>query len=424
MWQRYTKRRLNQICRLVITITFLSLVVIIAWKTNSSGEDQYEWYGVEQIPHQEKRSKQKHYLSYQPPGGGWNNQRIAFENAVIMAIMLKRILLVQPLGPHNRILELKKQYNQSVGYAIYNMLTTKELVPISKLIDLQRLSSLLSVYEISSNHHDFIKKYNSSSWYNACHNGLSFPWVDKIPNELNSDRINFCQNFKKSGTIPKYRQYCPGKSENELAFWEFLPELRRRKEDMIYFEKGSLFVRQVFFTDYKRALSAQKTLIDWIRPAPNVLSNVAMIISTIGKPFNAIHVRRKNHKTGQRFGIQYWLSRLSKAKAIQYSEKLYVATDETNLTWFYPLTEAGYNVFFATDFDVFRRINESNPITGNDIIGFHEQVICSHANIFIHSYYSTFSWLIQRYRNAQSWDRKQFRHFQFSSVNWINTSML
>jgi prephenate dehydrogenase len=119
-------------------------------------------------------------------------------------------------------------------------------------------------------------------------------------------------------------------------------------------------------------------------------------------------------------GIQHWLSRLANAKALQYSDKLYVATDETNLTWFYPLTEAGYSIFFAKDFEIFRRIYESNPITGKDIIGFHEQVICSHAKFFIESYYSTFSWLIQRNRIAQSWNRKLFRHFRFSSVEWVN----
>jgi hypothetical protein len=394
---------------------------MIAWKT--SAKDQYELFDIERISHKGQKSKQKQYLSYQPPGGGWNNQRIAFENAVIMAVLLKRTLLVQPLGPHDRMLELKTQYNQSAGYAIYNMLETKELVPISKLIDLHRLASLLPVHEISSNHHDFMKKYNSCSWYNVCHNGLLYSWVDKIPDKFNTNSINFekfSQNFKKSGPISKYRQSCPRKSENELGLWEFLPELRERKEDMIYFERGSLFVRQVFFTDYKRALNAQKTLIDWIRPAPNVLSNVARIISAIGKPFNAIHVRKNNHKIGHHLGIQHWLSRLANAKALQYSDKLYVATDETNLTWFYPLTEAGYSIFFANDFEIFRRIYESNPITGKDIIGFHEQVICSRAKFFIESYYSTFSWLIQRNRIAQSWNRKLFRHFRFSSVEWVN----
>jgi hypothetical protein len=148
MWplQRYIKRRLNRINRkLIIIITFLSLVAMIAfrtneraWEANSNSKVPYEAFGAER---KGKRSEPKQYLSYQPPGGGWNNQRIAFENAVIMAAMLKRTLLVQPLAPHDRMLELKTQYNQSAGYTIYNMLTAKELVPISKLIDLDRLSS-------------------------------------------------------------------------------------------------------------------------------------------------------------------------------------------------------------------------------------------------------------------------------------------
>ncbi len=322
MWplQRYIKRRLNRINRkLIIIITFLSLVAMIAfrtneraWEANSNSKVPYEAFGAER---KGKRSEPKQYLSYQPPGGGWNNQRIAFENAVIMAAMLKRTLLVQPLAPHDRMLELKTRYNQSAGYTIYNMLTAKELVPISKLIDLDRLSSSLSVQEITSSHHDFMKKYNSSSWYIVCHNGLAYPWVDKIPDGFHTSKLNFekySQSFKKREKIAKYRQVCPEKTENIPQIWEFLPELRKRKEDMIYFEKGSLFVRHVFFTDYSRAFSAQKALIDWIKPAPEVLYNVARIIRSIGKSFNAIHVRRSNHKTGQRLSIQHWLSQLTR----------------------------------------------------------------------------------------------------------------
>lgn len=428
--QRSIKRRLNRINRKqIIAITFLLLIAIITWRTNeragemnSSGEVPYKAFGTERIPHKDKRSESKQYLSYQPPGGGWNNQRIAFENAVIMAAMLKRTLLVQPLAPHDRMLQLKTQYNQSAGYTIYNMLTTNELVPVSKLIDLDKLSSLLSVQEITSNHHDFLKKYNTSSWYVVCHNGLAHAWVDKIPARFNTGRLSlnlkkYSQNLKN---IAKYRQVCPEKTENELGVWEFLPELRKRQEDIIYFEKGSLFVRHIFFTDYRRALSAQKALIDWIQPSTEVLYNVARIESAIGKPFNAIHVRRNNHKTGLRLSIQHWLLRLAKANALQYSNKLYIATDETNLTWFSPLKEAGYSILFAKDLEIFREIHESSSITSKDIIGFHEQVICSHAEIFIESHYSTFSRIIERYREGQIWDKKYSRNLIFSSVKWIN----
>ena len=42
------------------------------------------------------------YLSYQPPGNGWNNQRVALENAIVMAKLLNRTLLLHPMAPHDK----------------------------------------------------------------------------------------------------------------------------------------------------------------------------------------------------------------------------------------------------------------------------------------------------------------------------------
>ena len=430
---RYMRRRINGISRkLTVIILFLSLIAIVTWRINEKIVDsstiKVPWFGAESTRHKNKRSKMvKKYLSYQPPGGGWNNQRIAFENAVMIASMLGRTLLVQPLAPHDRMLELITRSNRSVGYAIYNMLTENELVPLSKLINLNRLSSLpLSVQVVSSNHEDFVKKYSNYSWYKVCRNGLAHAWIDKIPVGFNTSSLNlekYSENFQKQKRTPKiakYRAVCPNKTKNHLDFWEFLPELRKRSEDIIYFEKGSLFVRHLFFTDYQRALKAQKTVIDYIQPAQDVLGNAARIIHSIGKPFSAIHVRRNNHETGKSLNIQHWLSKLTEANALEYSNRLYIATDETNLTWFDPLTEAGYNILFAKNFRLFREIHEGSPITGKDVIGFHEQVLCSRAKIFIGSYYSTFSRFIERYREAQIWNRKHFRRFRLSSVIWLN----
>lgn len=429
--RRHIKRCLNRTDRqFVLVMILLSLIATSRWKGSKTGrgmvsnsEIPYKVTGNPGISPKNKRNKPEKFLSYQPPGGGWNNQRIAFENAVIMAAMLKRTLLVQPLAPHGRILQVKTQYNQSAGYAIYNMLKAEELIPISNLIDVDRLSSLTPVQEVISNHDNFRRKYNASSWFMVCHNGLIRPWVDKIPFGFNRTVSNFTftkfrHNFHRRDGIAKYRQVCP--QETELGMWQFLPELRKRQEDIIYFEKGSLFVRNIFFTDYERALSSQKAVIDWIRPAPKVLYNTARIIHAIKRPFNAIHVRRTDHKTGQGLTIQHWLSRLAKAHARRYSKTLYIATDETNLTWFSPLKETGYKLLFAHDLEIFRKILKNNPITGEDMIGFHEQVICSCAKVFIGSYYSTFSWVIERSRQAEVWNRKYFRNFIFSSVRWLN----
>lgn len=370
------------------------------------------------------------YFSYQPPGGGWNNQRVAFENAVIIALLLQRILIVQPLAPHDEMLKQKARWKRSEGYTIYNLLSAQQLVPISTIIDIKRLSFVVPVQEITSNHNDFINEYSETlSWYNVCRNGFTQAWIDEVHGQFNNTDKNINQIEKvfkltKAVNVPIYRRGCIAKGENHRGVWEFLPELRKREEQMIYFEKGSLFVKNLYFTNKMRALRAQQAVIDYIQPAQDVVWHIKNIIHAIGKPFNAIHVRKTNHRAGKYLPVRYWLSRLTQANALPYSNKLYIATDELNSTWFKPLVMAGYRIYFARDFELFREFLKNNPVTGKDIIGFHEQIICSEARIFIPSYYSTFSNIIQRYREARLWNRKKFRVLNQSSVKWLNDSSI
>ena len=66
-------------------------------------------------------------LSYQPPGNGWNNQRIALENALVLARLLNRTLVVHPLAPHDLGSRLKA--GRYPGYVSYNMLNESDLPP-------------------------------------------------------------------------------------------------------------------------------------------------------------------------------------------------------------------------------------------------------------------------------------------------------
>jgi len=123
-----------------------------------------------------EKSEGVKYLSYYPGGGGWNNQRIAFENAVVLAKLLNRTLIVHPLAPHQELCRLQLR-----GYKNkYNIIPTGKLLPLSRVVDLKLLSKLFPVKEITSNHVELQKRYNHSRWARVCHNGQVGRWVDVI----------------------------------------------------------------------------------------------------------------------------------------------------------------------------------------------------------------------------------------------------
>lgn len=371
------------------------------------------------------------YLSYQPPGGGWNNQRVAFENAVVLAKLLNRTLIVHPLAPHQEILRLKRSRRVSAGYEIYNMLPAEKLLPLSGVIDLKGLSKLVPVKEITSSHVEFVDKYKHLTWSRVCHNGLIGMWVDAIPRATDEEKWRLLRqhmetNLPSHGDLPLYRRICKGDlkqfdNSSGRPVWGIKDELSNRTEDMLYFAEGSLYNRELLFFDKKTVLNTHEWIMRFIRFAPDIRKRVMDVLEALGHPFNAIHVRRTDHPSSFRMKQDFWLQRLKVREAVNLTKTLYIATDEENKAWFKPFSDAGYNLFFAEDFDEQLRLRHVNSAFVQDMLGLCEQLVCAHADHFVGSYYSTFTMFINRLRKQLSW-KKGLLHKPYTSIVWIGTS--
>lgn len=369
------------------------------------------------------------YLTYQPPGGGWNNQRIAFENAVILAKMLNRTLIVHPMAPHKEILKIKKQQLFDGNYESYNALPEHTLVPLSRVINLKKLSKLLPVKEVYSNHLRFLKDYSHLSWKRVCHNGLVGAWVDSLPGEndvASWDALSrHAQSWAQTRSLPRYKQICVKDESihgNEtLKTWGIFDELYHQDEDVIYFEEGSMFFRRMLFFNRERTLDAHKWIFWYVKFSPAIWHRLRLFKQRVHFPFNAMHVRRTDHPTSQKVTQEYWLNILDKRRLISITPTLYVATDEKNLTWFQPFTDAGFDLLFAKDFkDIFESVKYRGVEISQDILGLTEQLICAHAAHFVGSYYSTFSLYVKRLRKQSEWRGGLVQH-PFFPVTWVET---
>lgn len=378
-----------------------------------------------------ENNQEMKYLSYQPPGGGWNNQRVAFENAVVLAKLLNRTLIVHPLAPHQEILRLKRSRKMSAGYEIYNMLPKDKLLPLSKVIDLKELSKLVPVKEVTSSHVEFLKKYKHFRWHRVCHNGLVGMWVDTIPKKTNEEKWKLLQRHMETnlpiyGDLPLYRRICKTEMKqygntSVRPVWGIWNELSNRTEDMLYFSEGSLYIRELLFFDKTTVLNAHEWIMRFIRFATDIRKRVADVLEAMGHPFNAIHVRRTDHPSSFRIKQDYWLQLLNVRDAVNLTKTLYIATDEEDKTWFKPFNEAGYNLYFAEDFSDQLRLGNVNLAVIQDMLGLCEQLICAHADHFVGSYYSTFTMYIKRLRKQLSWKKGMLRK-PYTSIVWAGTS--
>ena len=339
------------------------------------------------------------FLSYQPPGNGWNNQRIALENALVLAKLLNRTLLVHPLAPHQ--LGNKLKAGLAHGYLAYNKLRTNELLPPSQFLDLELMSKVLSVQEVAGSHPQFLAQYSHLTWKNICHTpGYGF-WVDQLPQTAAEVNMLSRQQFSSLGHV--WKEKCreeklrAERDPASIPLIRYVSDLQNDNSEMIYFEHGTLFGIHIRFTSKEKALQAQQWVVDHVRYSTAIWKTVKRIQHDIlGTNFNAIQVRRKNHMDSK-LPPSYWIERMI---ALNYSKTvpIYVATNDADEDWFRPFMTEGYRLYFATDMSKHLSFPFINETLRNDFIALHEQCLCVVAAKYVGSPASTFNAYILRLR--------------------------
>ena len=336
------------------------------------------------------------YLSYQPPGNGWNNQRVALENAIVLAKLLNRTLLVHPMAPHDKGALFKA--GAQPGYIAYNHLTQSDLVPLSVFLDLKLLSHLIPVQEVVTSHHQFFHDFGQLSWRNVCHSmGFGY-WMDQRPTTVEEMAMFKRQHFHASNA---WRKKCPKEQQQALdstaTIVEYVSDYFNDSSKMLYFEQGTLFGIHIRFVHLSDAIAAQRWILNHLRYGPQVHSVVHSMIERLGSHFNAIHVRRTDHPA-RKFPVEYWVKSLQSANCTT-DVPLYVATDERHRNYFDPFQKAGYKLLFGSDFNNLLQFRDVPSDAVEDVIGVHEQLLCEKADKFVPTTGSTFSILILRNRN-------------------------
>ena len=347
-------------------------------------------------------SSQVRYLSYQPPGNGWNNQRIALEGATLLAALLKRTLIVHPLSSHRSGIEIKNSFapEEKFGHVAYNQMQQLNLLPLSLFLDLHLLSQAVPVIEFNRTHSEFIMDYSHLRWHRVCHSmGFGY-WVNRRPATENEKEFLESQTFSQT---PFWRRKCPIEIEeakhSKKAMVKFISDFVQDDSDILYIEEGTLFGVQFRFMTIGETLAAQDLIINHIKYKRTVYEKASIVKEKLGS-YNAIHVRRVAH-IGSTISQKDWLVKM-KGQDFLIDTPIYIATDEPNLSWFSPITAAGFRLYFAKDFRELLNFTFLHESVRQDVLGIHEQVICELADKFIPTEHSTFSVFVRRLRKEVS----------------------
>lgn len=368
------------------------------------------------------QTSRRFYLTYQPPDGGWNNHRIALENALIIAKLLNRTLIVHPVASHDMAISSRRKnlaqwrtLEKLWGINwVYNCMAERDLIPISQVLDLKRMRNTVNVYEVKTNHKQFFAKFSNLKWHSVCHSDALGFWVDTIPagNENLTRRIEFVSNNSSRSVRACPREVKRHMRAHKPIIRRILSELQNVEADIIYLSQDTSYKANVRFFHRKNALLAQHWIFNSMRFSPKIYEKAFQILSILPRPFNAIHVRRTDHKISANMAPSHWLQNMARREFRNVTSALYVATDEPDKNWFEPFQRAGYQLYFSDEF-----FKPSGRSFDMDIKGLHDQVICIHAKLFVGSKSSSFSGFIYRSRGEVM--RKDGLILSHMPVGWL-----
>ena len=356
-------------------------------------------------------------------GNGWNNQRIVIEMALLFAKILNHTLIVHPISSHSLGEKMKRELppNNRFGYITYNKMAASTLLPLSSVLDLQLMSKLVPVIEINSSHSEFLQNYFSQNtkWRHICHSlGYGY-WLDCQP--LNQAEVLLTKQIYTSKKDWRYKckeEQAEFLLQNEKPIVKYVSDLANDSSDVIYFNEGCLFGIELRFMEYWKSIQAREWIKEYVRYKSTYHQLADAVRTKLGN-YNAIHVRRIKH-ISRSLTTGHWILEMLNNDFTR-DTPIYVATDETNLKWLEPLIEAGFKLYFASNFMDFSELSHIHKQMRKDVMGMYEQMVCIKAELFLPSPHSTFSNYIVRERGET--DIKNRFNYILHHASWAGDNI-
>jgi len=311
-----------------------------------------------------KQKPMPKYFFYQP-SGGWNNQRLLMESALIICKLLNRTCILPPAAPHSNY------FNN------YNNIPASAIVGMPRVINMEALNQVVSAVAVPRGVP--FKKFLDEEFMQ--------------PGSKYTVKTVFRDGSKyKPGTMKKWGER------------DIIRMFGTDAADVIYFANQTLWGS----VEWKGSMYGwpQRKQIQLAVMYPNHMKKIARKLADNLGVFHAVHIRRGDKVFETSFKRVYhdpewYASRMAEHKSL--APKVYVATDEPNRSLFDAFKTYGFSMVFwesLPGYDVVLRpyLATFPKRMFMDVLGMIEQLLCSYATMFLGSGYSTFTTYILRLR--------------------------
>ena len=367
------------------------------------------------------------YITFEYDIGGWNNIRLALENVIIFAILLKRTLVLPPTM-HLYLLNSKRSCLQDyICESFFKHPNLRVISIVDYLNELEKNNSLNTERTIVLPENRVITGMLTSDLYNYWGNQIHpiFLWMRKVGHQLQYDHDTFfvfsgngevgvdwnnlrIKDFRQGLELQKHKCLIIGEWLDSYPVLHFMGDGDGR---LITYHTSKIYIQSLEQHKFvRRFLRDHFTYHDdiykWAKFITEKLNGLCGSQWGWGSTWHSCHIRRGDFQFTQTRLSCDDLSRVLLLN-IPVGDLLYIATDETDLDFFKPLS-AYYRLYFFNDL-LNKDIVEQEKINPN-WIGMIEQVVASQGECFYGTFLSTFTHYIIRLRGyrgeeyfAKSW---------------------
>ncbi len=392
------------------------------------------------------RDSHTKYITFEPNPGGFNNNRIAFENFLTLSAAMGRTLVIPP-KLRIQLLDKgteKQQYFSMDDFFHLDSLNNENVgVNVITMEEFLRREGVRGHFTRYASDETMFPPHNQTNWDYGQGAPINELWsylrtvgykadewnndcVGAFPSDAggNNDLLNMMNVilYERDGrAFPDPLDFqgrpVPPQAPPMERLREILAGRRRlclytdemQKSPLVHFpsdDQNKLFMQFysfAFFEDFKQAAWTLRFVRDHLRYKDVIMCAAVRIIKEIEKnslsrsnilgSYTSIHLRRvggsfrENYRDSSLFG-----GVMNSLQAIEANSTIFVSTDESLDDDIFKMLRQKYNVLFLQDFQPL--LEGINP----NFYGMIEQLIAARAESFYGTYYSTFSGYICRLR--------------------------
>ena len=411
---------------------------MVYWKDVPSDSSYVSPYVSSRIGDSER------YLTFETDFAGWNNVRMAFETATILAVGTGRTLVLPPKRQLRNTVEGASSFfgfddffhldSTARENAAFRVVTMEEFLNREALAGRLRNKRTNEVQfppnnatyfgEIPSNFvgdriplFKYLRSVAITPEWDPTECALGIPERPGLDTLI---QLNATYHSIMEDSRPTYKEFVNKPTPVDASSAERLREMLASRDDLCLYDEDlqdapvlhlradmdhrlmTHFYAFLFFDNWQQDLWSKRFVRDHLRMRDEIMCAAARVVEAVlarssGSQYDAIHVRRGDLTRQYHWAMMsseelYEVSR----EKLNSSSLLYIATDEVDRD-FFELFERHYNVVYLEDFaDLLADV--VNPHMYPII----DQLVVAQSRTFVGTYGSSFSGYINRLRGYQA----------------------